>query len=322
MAQVLKTQWDGLAGLLAATLLTILSVLDILPTALVGTATLGVLALVCFSMIRTNVDHDAMTTVVTRLESAVSTLSENIRHIDGLHGVPHHKIGPALLGALTHTTFWRFKGGTGTYLRAETLPRLALSKERVVPRVWIEIIDPSNRNCCKTYADYRTKIRAHTTQNENEIWSHERVRIEGYATIIAALWYASNFNMMIQIALSSTVSTFRYDMSDDFVIITNEERDSTALRAEEGSNFYDRFEAELDLSFNQARYVDLAKSKLPVYFDGSDVHHALCELLGRDVNGGFLTDEICTRIAAKAISEGHAIALGWPRDAAAHNPYT
>lgn len=331
MTQLVRTQWDGLASLVAAILLTILSVLDVLPSDQVPTATLGVLALLCFAMIRANVDHDTMATAVetfetaavesnSQLASSMAALSTEVRLANELYGVPHQAIGPSFIDVLSRTEFWKFKGGTGTYLRAETLPRLALSDTSGIRKVWIEIVNPDNPQAREAYSNYRLDMLRQHSAYDSEYWLPERVRIESYATIVAAIWYISNHNMQIKLALSSMVSSFRYDMSSEFVMITNENRSSTAFRAEAGSKFYARYKDELDLSFKQAQEVDLTASSIGEQFAGSDVRHALCELLGPSLDNDFLTTTTCERIATKAISESHALALGQPQGAA-RNPY-
>jgi hypothetical protein len=221
---------------------------------------------------------------------------------------------------LQRTGIWKFKGGTGTYLRAETLPRLALSKVPGLRKVWIEIIDPGHLDACKAYSNYRRQMLSQYSTHDREDWSLRRVRIESYATIVAALWYTSHHNMTINLALSSTATSFRYDMSSEFIMVTNEHKASTALRTDINSNLYDRYNDELKLSFDQAREVDLTEATITHRFSGLDVLRALRDLTSVQSSDGFLTDTTCDEIAAKAISEAHAAALGQPRGGA-RNPY-
>jgi hypothetical protein len=338
-ARLLRMRWDGLVSLVAALALAVLSVLDVLPEDQVPTATLGVLALVCFTMVRDNADREAMSRLVETLSSRVTHLSgviaagddrvhrliqeltTTVRRTNELYEVPREAVGLSYIDVLKRTLIWKYKGGTGTILRAETLPRLVLSAAPGLRRVWVEIIDPRNLRACTVYSTFRHYLLRHDSIDDSENWSLRRVRIESYAAVVAALWYESNYdNMTVELALSSTASTFRLDMTCDFVMVTNEHSESPALRTDEGGDLYTCYAEDLRLSFEQARQVDLTKTAIDKRFNGRDVSRVLNDLLGDHDDDGFLTPAVCREIAGKAISEPHAAALGMT-SGNAHNPY-
>jgi hypothetical protein len=71
-----------------------------------------------------------------------------------LHG---DEVSQALEEARRKTDRWAFRGGTGTYLRAVTIPecvKLARSKKNTL-HFQLGIIDPANEKLCATYAQFR-----------------------------------------------------------------------------------------------------------------------------------------------------------------------
>jgi hypothetical protein len=154
-----------------------------------------------------------------------------------------------------HSSVWMFKGGTGTYLRAVTLPECVQNadRERRALRVQVEIIDPTNRALCEYYAS----LRQSRPDGTGEPWTPGRTRNEAYATILAASWYQQRYTILrIEVALSATVPTFRWDLSSTCVFMTQEDP-SPHLMFEEPSPHYNFCTRELDSSFRQARHVPL-----------------------------------------------------------------
>jgi hypothetical protein len=159
--------------------------------------------------------------------------------------------------ALKTTCFWQFKGGTGTYLRSNTLPAMqALAKQQKVDReVHIEIINPSCDDICEQYARYR-RIFASQQSMDKELWTATRVKDELYATIVSAALIEGQA-LKIKIGLSSTWSSFRFDASSEHVIVTNEDPSAPALRSDKDTNFYRFFRKELQISLDQAQVLVL-----------------------------------------------------------------
>jgi hypothetical protein len=191
-------------------------------------------------------------------------------------------------------------------------------------RCWIEILAPDDIGVCEAYGNHRRQQpwRSPSAAPDHiEPWSTNQVRIEAYATIIAAVWYTVHTRVRAHIALSSTMSTFRYDLSDDFVIITNEDPLGRALLVTKKSSFFANIERELITSFDQAREIDIRTARLPRHkMAPDDVRRMLASLNGLEADDGFLTSEVCAEIALKAISEDHAQELGFVRGGA-QDPY-
>ncbi len=161
--------------------------------------------------------------------------------------------------ARRHTDRWWFKGGTGTYLRAVTLRECVENAEREHRplRVRVEIIDPTNEDLCDNYAAFRS---AHADRT-GEPWTPARTRCEAFATILAACWYVQRHTILtMEVALSGTAPTFRWDLSEGCVFMT-QEFPSPHLMFRDTSPHYSFYARELDFSFRQARRVHLERAR-------------------------------------------------------------
>ena len=160
------------------------------------------------------------------------------------------------MAATRHTNTWIFKGGTGTFIRAFTLPECT-ENSRIARRqlqVQLEIIDPENATACEVYARFRRSL----ITGRADPWSADRTRNESYATILAASWYRKHNDFLtIRVGLSSTMTTCRWDMAASRVIVTREDPTAPALMAYHGKLYYSWCETELNSSFGQSR-------KLPI----------------------------------------------------------
>src|SRR5690348_12971321 len=138
--------------------------------------------------------HQARAVRVDREPSGVSVLNREEIRLE--HEQAHRS-----------TNIWMFKGGTGTYLRAVTLPQCIRysDRERRPLRVQAEIIDPTNQTLCEYYAS----LLHSRPDGIGDPWTSGRTRNEAYATVLAASWYQQRHRILsIEVALSSTVPTF------------------------------------------------------------------------------------------------------------------
>jgi membrane protein implicated in regulation of membrane protease activity len=170
--------------------------------------------------------------------------------------VPGEEVRHVLQAARQDTDRWFFKGGTGTFLRAVTLPEcVALARrEKRTLKLQIEIIDPTDDLVCRRYAEYRRSL----SDGTGEAWTTDRTRKESFATIVAVCWYRQHFTFLdVTLGLSSVMTTFRWDMSSRFLVITQEDPNGPALVADAGRPYYRAWDRELHASLEQARRVPL-----------------------------------------------------------------
>jgi hypothetical protein len=265
---------SGLALILALGV-GILALADIAGTNDVNGAILLTLGLVAASSLRNRVREEAMDTqlhdvlqttsaMLTRLPARLDELESTVEStrraltessfIRVLHGA---EVGEALEEARRNTDRWVFKGGTGTFLRAVTLPECVSSARRRkhTLHVQLEIIDPTDEKVCGSYAQFRRSL-ADPPDSTGEIWTVDRTRKESYATVLAACWYRWRFSFVtVEVGLSSVMTTFRWDMTPHRLIITQEDPQFPAMMLEPGKYYYEIYSRELMASMRQSRQV-------------------------------------------------------------------
>jgi hypothetical protein len=225
------------------------------------------------------------------------------------------EVGAALVASRRSTDRWIYKGGTGTYIRAVTLPEcVSLARQdRRGLTVRLEIIDPSNEEVCEAYARFRRA--GAEGANGTEPWTLERTRKESYATILAACWHRQRFRLLdIEIGLASTMTMFRWDLSNSCVIITSENPTAPALRVERGGFYYDWCAAELLNSLDQVRRVPIGQARATELSDEPTVEEVrrLFQGLGLGLPRSF-TDRDVAEITRKALRAVDPYAVA-PRD--------
>ncbi|HET8641679.1 MAG TPA: hypothetical protein VFM37_07060, partial [Pseudonocardiaceae bacterium] len=214
------------------------------------------------------------------------------------------EVGQVHTEAHRDTEFWMFKGGTGTYLRAVTIKACVESARRAQRpvRMQVEIIDPTDEHLCNRYARYRSSL-APGPDRTGETWTLDRTRKEAFATILAACWYWQRFTFLkIEVGLSQVMTTFRWDLSSQWVVITQEDPSAPAMLFEKGRPLYRSYSRELVASFEQARLVEIARAKDLQLSEEPSVEETrkLFELLALDLPSSF-TDRDVVDLIRRAI---------------------
>jgi hypothetical protein len=287
LASGLRWLWeniDPVAALVLAVVFSVLGVFGVIGQEVLSNVVLATLAVIAFTLLRerTAAGHD-LVAVSDSLERRLSEVDGSIAQIREAIGMMSTLIKPTQGRFLTHdfeqaildTSLWIYKGGTGTYLRAVTLPGNAENavRRRTRREIWIEILDPGNVELCDRYGRMRRSLDPKPDKT-GETWTTRRVRNESYATILAAAYYRERHGLLdIQLGLSSTMSLFRYDLSSQYIIITQEDGTAPALEANSGTYFYNSYLNELRLSFEQSRVVDLQRAQdIPLTRNGISAH--------------------------------------------------
>lgn len=285
---------DELAAIVLALAVAALAWSDAVGTVAVGNTILLVLAAITTSNLRDRFHGRTLhKELLTKLDAEAQ-----VRVLTG------SQLADALAAARDGTVVWLFRGGTGTYLRAVTLPECVrtarLNRRRL--EVKIQIIDPTDAAVCGRYARFRNTLAPHP-DGTGEIWTMDRTRKEAYATILAACWHRQRYDLLeIAVGLSTTMSTFRWDLSSNAVILTQEDAAGQALLFNSGKIYYDYWDIELRNSFGQARAVPIQEaSDMPLSDEPSvDEVIALFELLGLALPGSYEPRDV-SDIVAKAI---------------------
>lgn len=173
------------------------------------------------------------------------------------------EIGPLLKKANSDSRSWIYKGACGRYTRATTLPMMAKSarQEGIGRDIRIILLDPNNDLLCDEYATYRRSLKS---AKNGSLWTKSRVKEEVVATVISALRYKHEEPLLrIEIHLINHFSAFRFDISDQYAIVTKEDSEAAGLKADKSTYFYDSYVDDSRLSERQSKRV-LYNRKIPL----------------------------------------------------------
>jgi hypothetical protein len=264
---------DGLIALLLAACIAILAWADVVGTNQVNSAVLLILAVLATTLLRDRVRsgfierdvHKALNQLEA-LDAKITEAQQALDQASDIRILRGDAISEALAAARYDTDIWTFKGGTGSFIRAVTLPE-CIQRARDVGRaltVRLEILDPTNDDLCEQYAVFQRSV-SQVLDGTGEVWTAERTKKETFATILAACWYKQRYRLLtVEIGLSETITTFRWDLSSRSLIITQVvmQRDARepALLITRGSTYYDRHATELRTSFEQSRLLPIEQA--------------------------------------------------------------
>ena len=132
-----------------------------------------------------------------------------------------------------------------------------------------------NLSLCQQYAIYRRGL--HSASVEREVWTHDRVRKEIYATLLSIFIKAYEYPLLrLQVTLLNSFSTFRLDLSSEYVIMTKEDPQAPGVKCDKGTYFYDAYMNDLALTAVQGRTIKMSSAKLEL--DISSVRARLSEM--------------------------------------------
>jgi hypothetical protein len=275
---------DALLGLILALTFSVLGLTNAIPPELVNSAILLVLALLAQAIVRDRWRRDTadeeLHAVLTRTNDLVSRIPERldrVADIEGvlaqarnafnsvsivrmLHGV---EVDQALADARRHTDRWYFKGGTGTFIRAVTLPECIEHARRRNGTVdfQLEIIDPTDEAVCERYSVFRRSL-DRGRDASGELWTPDRTRKESFATVLAACWHKQRSGLLkIGVYLSAHLTTFRYELSSSCIIVTQQDPRTPAIQIDQSQIYYNRYNMELQYSREQSRSVPIDKAR-------------------------------------------------------------
>ncbi|MFG2164396.1 hypothetical protein [Micromonospora chersina] len=269
---------DAFIGLLLAVTVAVLGLTNTVSQDVVNSAILLVLAVLAQAVLRDRLrretaqhevrevmraTRDRLTELVPQMheitgpDGALNRARDAIDSVSMVRVLHGSEVGRALAEARQHTDSWAFKGGTGTFTRAVTLPQcLEHARRRNATLSFaIEIIDPTDEDVCERYARFRRSL---DPDAPGERWTVDRTRKESYATVLAACWHLQRSGLLtVEVRLSAQMTTFRYDLSSSCVVITQENPQTPALRIDRRELYYNRFNIELDYSRKQSRRVPI-----------------------------------------------------------------
>lgn len=201
----------------------------------------------------TLLDNLATSIIVTVfIGSFVFWLRPEIVKRSSIDIVEPKQIGHLLKEATLTSKFWIYKGACGRYTRATTFPKLAEAarNDGIGRDIAVYLLDPRNKELCTKYATYRKSLKS---GKKGKPWSCKVVQEEIVSTAISAFKYQSTEPLLgIRLFFVNSFSAFRFDISESHVIVTKEEKDACALRADSGTYFYDSYKDDIRLIERQA----------------------------------------------------------------------
>lgn len=170
--------------------------------------------------------------------------------------LPQSKIANSVISAAANTRTWHYKGGTGTFFKAATLPVLARTSARnsSIIHVTAQINDPRSPSLCQSYAEMQWRNKG-DSPIKGVGWTADLARRQSLATILSVFIYAEEESRLrFSIFLCKQISHFRYDMSDSVLIVTREQPGAPAIMYSPGY-FYESYRSELELSCTQGHKI-------------------------------------------------------------------
>ncbi|GHG53316.1 hypothetical protein [Streptomyces griseocarneus] len=250
---------DGVVAMAAAL---IIGTLDILDQKIDSNVTSGAILLVLAALVfGTLTERRRRVVDIREAMSGTRHALEDLTMVRSLSGA---ELESALDRARLNTDRWVFKGGTGTYLRAVTLPVCVreAQRQRRSLTMKIDIVNPADEQACAAYARFRQTFAHRLHAVPAEAWSAERTRKESFATVLAACWYRQRLDTLeVDVYLSSVVPTLRFDLSSSCLIITQDDPQRVNLLVERDRPLYDYYVTELHQSREQAHTLDLSRTE-------------------------------------------------------------
>jgi hypothetical protein len=197
------------------------------------------------------------------IRGATADTSRAIEDLSMVRTLAGPEVALAHEQARRSTARWVFKGGTGTYLRAVTLPECVLEaqRQRRSLSMKIDIVNPADDRVCAAYARFRRTFGHRQEGGAFTEWTTERTRKESFATVVAAAWHRQRLDTLeIDVHLSSVAPTLRFDLSDSCLIITQDDPRRVSLYVARERPLYDYYVTELHQSREQAVKLDLREA--------------------------------------------------------------
>lgn len=245
----------AVAFVLAIVILT-LDIGGIASAKVVQSATMATLAVVSIVLLRDRARGDTRGAEILKSMDALQKQMD-VRVISGT------ECNRVLTDARRDTDRWVFRGGTGAYIRAVTLPECvsAARPRRRRLEFRLEILDPMKPDLCHEYVRLHQRL-AVSQDSPEQSWTVDETRRELFATILAACWHQQRYELLdIDVRLSSAYSLLRYEMSTSCLIFTQRGPEFPAMVINSGTPAYLSWESELHVSFQQAKRLPLQSVK-------------------------------------------------------------
>ncbi|WP_146178369.1 hypothetical protein [Nonomuraea fuscirosea] len=248
--------------LIVAAAVSILDLLEVFEDGQSDKLILPVLALLAYVWIRDRNRQARVAEQITAMSRATDGMWTLLSSGDSVKSLNGAAITRLLAEARKDSDLWLFKGGTGTYIRAVTLPecveRAIHTRRRM--RFLLELLDPTNKALCAAYTQLHRSLSSDGAEEKG--WTALDTRKDVYATILAACWYQQRNGRLLdlKIGLSDTFSLFRCDLTSTHLVITQRGPEFPGLAIPRDSAHYHPWNVELETSLDQTRLLELGRA--------------------------------------------------------------
>jgi hypothetical protein len=248
--------------LIVAAAVSVLDLMEVLGKDQANQLILPVLALLAFVWIRDRNRQARTAEQITALSRTTDAMWRLLSSGDSVKSISGPAITRILAEARAGTDMWLFKGGTGTYIRAVTLPECIerAKRGRSKLRLMLELLDPTDESLCASYAQLHSNLSDDGA--EEKAWDSMGTRKDVYATILSACWYRQRNSHLLElkIGVSDTISLFRCDLSSHNLVITQRGPEFPGLAIPRTSPHYNPWYVELENSLNQTRLLPVERA--------------------------------------------------------------
>lgn len=248
--------------LLVAAAVSVLDLLEVLKDGQSDKLILPVLALLAFVWIRDRSRQGRMADQVAALARTTDGMWRVLASGDSVKSLSGAAITRVLAEARAGSDMWLFKGGTGTYIRAVTLPECIERAKRGRSRLrfLLELLDPTDEALCASYTELHRNLSQDGSEEKG--WTSLGTRKDVYATILSACWYHQRNSQLLdlKIGLSNTISLFRCDLTSHHLVITQRGPEFPGLAIPRTSPHYNPWYVELENSLNQTRLLPIHRA--------------------------------------------------------------
>jgi hypothetical protein len=185
------------------------------------------------------------------------------------------EIAEEIIDLPAHAADYWFWGRSGSYFRAEILPRLdnLARTERKHVHVRVLIPDPDR--------DGNSSLYKHIRQGLGEKADDNTLKANVIATIMAVAKAASrNPYLRADIALCATVPVIRYDMSNAGALLTRDAKELPAILVNSNNPYFEMFRDAVESEFAQSRRLSWDAGKILVDDDGALTEASLTGVVG------------------------------------------
>jgi hypothetical protein len=152
------------------------------------------------------------------------------------------------------TNQYYFSGGTGSYTRTVTLPKLnelSYSNKSSIS-VSIILMNPNNELLCNTYSSYKNSLEGFNK------WNNIEVRSKIFASILSIYKYKMNSNFLeVNIYLKDFFSLLRIEISQNGIVISKEDKELPILYLDKSSYLYSPYVEDFRQVVKQSKLITI-----------------------------------------------------------------